>query len=208
MKKVPSSIKIAIVGGPGAGKTTIASGVFFELKKCGFNVGKAMEYAYTYVSRYGPPTHWSAQGEIFRGQKRREEDLKHCDFIVCDAATFLTISYMRLLMPHKGDFRGNINSYHMELKRYLRDEKKLFGDIQEVVAGKEYDYVFFLPITAPMKQDGVRWQKDPKEAEDISRSIKGFIDFMGIEHHVVTGSEDEKVKKIVDMVLYTYKVRI
>lgn len=198
--------KIAIVGAPGTGKTTICRGVALDLGKKGFNVGQVIEYAYSYCNRYGQPTHWLEQMEIFRGEQRREKDLEHCDFVVCDAAMFLAIIYMRLMEPKRGDFRGDINRYHLELKKYRFAEKKLFGYTQEIEG--EYDYIFFLPKEFPMKKDGVRWQKDDKEAEEISRKIKGFLDFMGWRYYEIKGSIDERINKIVNLVLYTYKTRI
>lgn len=198
--------KIAIVGAPGTGKTTICRGVALELGKKGFNVGQAAEFAYDYCNEYGQPTHWLEQMEIFKGERKREKSLKHCDFIVCDAAMFLAIVYMRLMTPQKGDFRGDVNRYYSELKKYRFAEKELFGYTQEVE--DEYDYIFFLPKEFPMKKDGVRWQKDDKEAEDISRRIKGLLDFMGWRHYGITGSIDERIKKILNLVLYTYKTRI
>src|SRR3989338_6319082 len=124
--------KIAVVGAPGAGKTTIAGGVALRLREKGFNVGQVTEYAYTYCNRYGQPTHWLEQIMIFMGEQKREKDLDHCDFVVCDAAMFLALVYMRLLMPRQGDFRGDINRFTRELKKYRFAEKKLFGFIQEI----------------------------------------------------------------------------
>ena len=92
MKK---TIVINIYGGPGAGKSTAAAGVFYELKKIGYNCGLVTEMATELV--YDEAFNViNDQVYLFGEQWHRTfRMLGKVDFIVTDSPLLLNIVYNR-----------------------------------------------------------------------------------------------------------------
>ena len=62
--------RIAVLGGPRCGKTTLIQHLYVEMKIAGLNVGYALEYSTDYLKDKGMIETISEQYGIYLGQKR------------------------------------------------------------------------------------------------------------------------------------------
>lgn len=179
------SIRIAILGGPRCGKTTLIQQVYVDLKVKGLNVGAASEYSTDYLKEKGMIESISEQYGIYLGQKMREDSLEEFDYAVTDYATFIPYVYARFML---GDKKRTIKEIEILKDLYglaLRDVEK-------------YDHIFFVPREFGYKKDGVRWQ-DETLAKSIDEAIKQFLDSENIAYTSLTGSTKERAKQIYDV---------
>lgn len=87
------TIIISLYGGPCAGKSTACAGLFYELKKLGYEVEMALEYAkeYVYDEAYSV---LNDQLYLFGEQYHRTQRLiGKVDFIITDSPFLLNIYY-------------------------------------------------------------------------------------------------------------------
>ena len=85
-------IVINLFGGPGSGKSTVASGLFYEMKRRHYNVELAPEYAKDLV--FSQTLMLTPQEYIFAEQLRRIQILDgKADFAICDCPILLSHTY-------------------------------------------------------------------------------------------------------------------
>jgi nicotinamide riboside kinase len=175
--------KVAILGGPGTGKTTLCKQLDVEYSLAGYISDVCLEFARAYIARYGVPTSIFEQFLLYEGQKRRENDLRHCDIIFCDNATILNYVYGLLSCDFK-----NPKEFYALMKLFEWAMKDL----------PDYE-VFYIPREFAVEKDGIRYQDDDF-AVVVDQKIKNFLDIMNVPYKVVTGdvcTRVEKVKRIV-----------
>ncbi len=191
--------KIAIIGGPSSGKTTTALLLCYCLKMMGREVHFLLEYATNYIIRNGEPKNVFEQLAIFHGQKDEEGyvetyDRKKgggIDYLICDCATLLAGVYARQYAPKAGASEEEIHKYHFALKTLDKWAR------ERTLAS--YDFIFFLPPAIPFKKNIIRWQSEKKEAVKISEQIEGYLKIESQQYHVITGSPEERVKNIIEI---------
>ena len=179
-------VRIAILGGPRCGKTTLMQQVYVDLKVQGHNVGAVSEYSTDYLKDKGMIETISEQYGIYLGQKMLEDSLEEFDYAVTDYATFIPYVYGRFML---GDKKRSIKEIEILKDLYglaLRDIDK-------------YDHIFFVPREFGYKQDGVRWQ-DEKLAKSIDEAIKLFLDSENIPYTIIKGETKERSNQILSIV--------
>lgn len=180
--------KIAILGGPCTGKTTLCKQLDVDFSLAGYNSSVCLEYARSYIAEYGPPTSIFEQFLLYEGQKRRERELDYCDIIFCDNATIL--NYVYGLMSC--DFKSSKEIYAL---------MKLFEWAMKDLPGYE---VFYVPREFGLDKDGIRYQ-DEDFANVVDQKIKNFLDIMNVPYHVVKGDMATRVKTVKDVVKFENK---
>lgn len=180
--------KIAILGGPGTGKTTLCKQLDVEYSLAGYISDVCLEFARTYIARYGVPASIFEQFLLYEGQKRRENELKHCDIIFCDNATIL--NYVYGLM--NCDFKSDKEMYAL-MKLYEWAMKDLPG----------YE-VFYIPREFACEKDGIRYQDDDY-AMVVDQKIKNFLDIMNVPYVEITGDLPTRVEKMKQLIGFEQK---
>ncbi|AGL00940.1 AAA family ATPase [Desulfoscipio gibsoniae] len=180
--------KIAILGGPGTGKTTLCKQLDVEYSLAGYISDVCLEYARTYIARYGTPFTIFEQFLLYEGQKRRENELRHCDIIFCDNATIL--NYVYGLM--NCDFKSDKETYALI---------KLFEWAMKDLPG--YD-VFYIPREFAFEKDGIRYQDD-EYAVVVDQKIKNFLDIMNVPYVEITGDLPTRVEKMKQIIGFEKK---
>ncbi|WP_027631668.1 AAA family ATPase [Clostridium hydrogeniformans] len=178
-------IRIAILGGPRCGKTTLIQQLYVDMKIKGLNVGMATEYSTEYLRDKGPIETLSEQYGIYLGQMLLENTLNSFDYALTDYATFVPYIYARYMSGFKEKGIKEIEIIKDLYSLALRDINK-------------YDYIFFVPREFGYKQDGIRWQ-DEDMAKDVDSNIKGFLDAERIPYTIVSGETKERSKKILEI---------
>lgn len=175
--------KIAILGGPGTGKTTLCKQLDVDYSLAGYISDVCLEFARSYIARYGIPTNIFEQFLLYEGQKQREYELKHCDIIFCDNATIL--NYVYGLMSC--DFKNPKETYSL---------MKLFEWAMKDLPG--YD-IFYIPREFACEKDGIRYQDD-EFAVVVDQKIKNFLDMMNVPYHIITGDLSTRVEKVKEII--------
>ena len=186
--------KICVIGGPSSGKTTATLLLGVCLKMMGYEVHFVLEYATHYINRNGAPTNIFEQGFIFQGQRHEEgyiERSSKCDFLICDAASFLACVYTRHFRPSPGATENELKKYNYVLKtldKWAREQTL-----------PTYDFIFFLPSEIPFQKNSVRWQNNIEEAKKIADQIEGYLKVEGRQYYRITGSLIERTLQILEI---------
>ncbi len=178
--------KIAILGGPGTGKTTLCKQLDVDYSLAGYVSSVCLEFARSYIAEYGVPVSIFEQFLLYEGQKRREKELDYCDIIYCDIifcdnATILNYVYGLMAANLK-----DVKEVYALMKLYEWAMKDLPG----------YE-VFYIPREFAMNKDGIRYQ-DEEFAHEVDTKIKNFLDIMNVPYTVVTGDMDHRVQIVKD----------
>jgi nicotinamide riboside kinase len=98
-------MKVAIVGGPGTGKTTLCYDVASYLKKRDVVTQLAIEYARRWYAKHGRwPSCIGDQAFILRGQEDMENDYTPTqDVLLTDSSTWLCAVYATLYAKNHSD---------------------------------------------------------------------------------------------------------
>lgn len=177
--------RIAILGGPRCGKTTLIQQLYVDMKIMGLDVGFATEYATDYLRDKGMIETISEQYGIYLGQLKRENQLSDYEYALTDYATFLPYIYGRFMLGNK--------------KRTVK-EIEILKDLYNLALNDivKYDYIFFLPREFGYERDGVRWQ-DEETALAVDNAIKAFLDSENVTYREIDGTTKERTEKILDI---------
>ncbi|MGL4656419.1 MAG: AAA family ATPase [Sarcina sp.] len=175
-------IRIAILGGPRCGKTTLIQQIYVDMKVRGLNVGAETEYSTEYLKEKGMIETISEQYGIYLGQARLEASLNEFDYALTDYATFVPYIYGRFMLGDKKRTQKEIEILNDLYKLALNDVNK-------------YDHIFYVPREFGYEKDGVRWQ-DEDLAIAIDEAIRVFLDSENIKYTVLTGSTRARSESI------------
>ncbi len=180
------TVRIAILGGPRCGKTTLIQQLYVDMKIRDINVGVATEYSTDYLRDKGMIESISEQYGIYLGQLHLEKALDGHEYAVTDYATFVPYIYGRLIL---GD------------KKRTKKEIEILNDLYSLAIRDlpQYDYIFFVPREFGYKKDGVRWQ-DEEVAQMVDDAILNFLNAENVKYEVITGSTRERSEKILNIV--------
>lgn len=174
--------RIAVLGGPRCGKTTLIQQLYVDMKIMGLNVGYAFEYSTDYLRDKGMIESISEQYGIYLGQKRLEDKLGEFDYALTDYATFVPYIYGRFML---GDRKRT--------QKEIEILKDLYILALEDIA--RYDEIIYLPREFGYEQDGVRWQ-DEELAKAVDKAILTFLESENITYTVASGDTKERASKI------------
>ena len=180
------TVRIAILGGPRCGKTSLIQQLYVDMKIRDINVGVATEYSTDYLRDKGMIESISEQYGIYLGQLHLEKALDGHEYAVTDYATFVPYIYGRLML---GD------------KKRTKKEIEILNDLYSLAIRDlpQYDYIFFVPREFGYKKDGVRWQ-DEEVAQMVDDAILNFLNAENVKYEVITGSTRERSEKILNIV--------
>ena len=186
--------RIAILGGPRCGKTTLIQQLYVDLKIRDLDVGVATEYSTDYLRDKGMIESISEQYGIYLGQLHLEKSLDCHQYAITDYATFVPYIYGRLML---GD------------KKRSKKEIEILNDLYSLAIRDlpQYDYIFFVPREFGYKKDGVRWQ-DEDIALQIDDAILSFLKAENVNYVEVKGSTKERAKQILDLLNVDYQETI
>ena len=118
------TVRIAILGGPRCGKTTLIQQLYVDMKIRDINVGVATEYSTDYLRDKGMIESISEQYGIYLGQLHLEKALDGHEYAVTDYATFVPYIYGRkdsvdslLQGKGQGQFYFNMAFSHVNWKQ-------------------------------------------------------------------------------------------
>ncbi len=176
--------RIAVLGGPRCGKTTLIQQLYVDMKIMGLDVGYAFEYSTDYLRDKGMIESISEQYGIYLGQKRIEDKLSGFDYALTDYATFVPYIYGRFML---GD------------KKRSQKEIEILKDLYILALEdiERYDEIIYLPREFGYEQDGVRWQ-DEEIAKAVDKAILTFLESENIKYRVVSGSTKERAAEIMN----------
>jgi nicotinamide riboside kinase len=169
---------VNLFGSPGAGKSTMALGLTYELKRAKMDVELASEYAkdMTFDGRWDT---LKDQIYMFAKQRARLERLtKHCDVVVTDCPLLMGAQYYPELFPDC--FR--------ELLVWAFDQHQTLN--------------LFLTRTHTYSSHGRRQTQE--ESDAISKEMLDFLDKNKVDYHVITGDDAglEQAQRLIDMRLH------
>jgi len=186
--KSKNTKKCAFLGGPGIGKTTLIKQLDVDYSMVGYASSVCLEFARTYIIRYGPPTSIFEQFLLYEGQKQVEDELSHCDIIFCDNATILSYVYGLILC----DFNSPRETYAL---------MKLYEWAMKDVSSYE---IFYIPREFAFHPDGVIYQNE-ELAIKVDEKIKNFLDIMNVPYTVVKGAMETRIQTVKDKIGFVEK---
>ena len=167
-----NTLIINLIGGPCSGKSTTASGVFYELKKKGINCEMALEFAKDKVWEESFKT-MDDQIYIFGKQFHKIWRLKDkVDVIITDSPLLLSIYYNKEKSDYFNDFI---------IEQYNCFNNKLF----------------FIERNNDYQVEGRLQTID--EAKQIDKDVKAILERYDISYECV--KNEKSVERIVDYVL-------
>ncbi len=179
------TVRVAILGGPRCGKTTLMQQLYVDMKIAGLNVGCASEYSTDYLREKGMIETISEQYGIYLGQFKLEDELSAFDYAITDYATFVPYIYARFML---GDKTRSIKEIEI-----LKD---LYGlaikDIQN------YDHIFYVGREFGYEKDGVRWQ-DEDIAKAVDNAILSFLKTEAVSYTPLAGSTKERTRQVLEI---------
>lgn len=175
-------VRIAILGGPRCGKTTLIQQLYVDLKIRDINVGAASEYSTEYLRDKGMIENIAEQYGIYLGQLQLENSLDNFDYAITDYATFVPYIYGRFMLGDKKRSSKEIEILKDLYVLALRDLPK-------------YDHIFFVPREFGYTQDGVRWQ-DEDIAQAVDKAILSFLEAENVKYTVIQGATKERSEEI------------
>lgn len=181
-------LRIALVAGPGAGKTTLANALTAKLKTMGYKWYNVPEYAREFIDEWGRDAITRASTVLliaYRQMGREHKVNPSADGFVTDSPLILPWFYGRDM---KCD---NEAEKYLVITRLYKMFTRAFLDYDLVVHVKrEKDYV----------EDGCRFQTE-KEARAIDIEVVNEIRAHGYGVIEVSGTTDERVNRVIDKLI-------
>lgn len=189
IKKHP--IKVAILGGPGTGKTTLCKQLDVDYGLSGYISTICEEFAREYIINYGVPSNIFEQFLLYEGQKKREDYLRNNDIIFCDNATVLCYVYGVITC----DFSNPKEKYAL-----LKLFEWAMRDLNEYI-------IFYIPRELELVDDGVRYQ-NLEFALEVDSKIQSFLGMMNIPYVIVKGTLQERLDIVKNHINLPHKKKI
>jgi len=155
------TIKIALIGAPSAGKSTLAASLFSVLKEKKIKVELIQEYAREHINKYGTVENVLSQYLFYEKQREKEDIIPSAiDVLITDSPTIL--SYMYALFYGKASHKDEQLLLTNMYEKFLQD------------SFKRYDLIYYLPSVRDYIKDGTRIQTE-EEAKKIGELIYNFL---------------------------------
>jgi nicotinamide riboside kinase len=179
---------IQIFGAPSSGKSTLASELYTEMKKKGFNSILVNEYSTEYIAEYGIPNSPIDQMVIFYKQLNKEiMFLESKDYVICDSSSILNYFYFRQLFSEKLSKKDIASINHLQ--------KEILKHINTI------DQIFYVPpIVSDDVSDGIRYHNE-EQITKIDRWIKSYLELENIGHIDLSNiSREDRIKFILSRI--------
>ncbi len=180
-------IKIAIMGAPSTGKTTLAKELSIHLL---YRKGKQSEYideyARQFVAKFGVPTIYD-QYFFFEQQLKKEHAVNpNAEYLVTDSPFYLSYIYGSKVMNRESEKERLF--FHALVERLLEHVN-------------DYDYVIYLPADdSRLQKDGMRIHTTVFDQKDVDDRIRGFFSIYNIDYKTVTGTLEERIQKCCEII--------
>jgi len=177
-------IRIALIGGPGSGKTTLANALTASIKSRGHPFDNVSEYARDFINEHGADALSGTSGlinlMIFDEQKTREDRVpEEAKGFVTDSPLFLPYCYT--LAYSKGTKEGRA-ALEIMYKKFLSVLDR-------------YDLVFQVGRQKKYVKDGTRRESE-QWARELDTMFFLLIQRHGVEIHPLEGTTEERVAEI------------
>lgn len=175
-------IKVAIMGAPSTGKTTLAKELSIHLL---YRKGRLAEYideyARQFVAKFGTPTIFD-QYFFFEQQLKKERAVSEkTEFLVTDSPFYLSYIYGSKVMNRESE--KDRLYFHALVERLLEHLN-------------DYDHVIYLPADDRcLQDDGMRIHTSVFDQKDVDDRIRGFFSIYNISYHIVIGNLEERLQK-------------
>lgn len=168
-------MRIALIGGPGSGKSTTAAKVFAQCKSEGITAELVQEFVRDQLNRGWVMKSAADQLRILVEQRSKEDIIPNTiDVIVTDSPVFLSYYYGLLSCP-LADI-SDIETLTYLYKEFLKDLTR-------------YDKVYSIRRTKEYVPDGTRTQT-ADESDEIGLNLEMLLESHGISLIGVTGDDD------------------
>lgn len=186
-------IKIAIAGGPGSGKLSLARQLITELyNHQQRNAQLVTEFARDYINacrhQQDGEFHPSLADQllIYHSQLEREAVIpQKAEFLITDSPAFLPIIFASN-MCDRSSYQQRTIFLHMYGSFFTRIDQS-------------YDLVIMLDREKPFLKDGTRGE-DEQQADDLGRQIRAFLDLHGMPYHDVKGPDEVRVLQVLKFI--------
>ena len=179
-------VRIALLGAPGCGKSTLAAYVYAMLKDEGLDGDLVQEYIREHINKHKQVPSITFQSVVYERQLEKEKILPEgLDFFVTDSPHILSYIYASLYINYNDS-----------------DQLELLGDLYMKFLRESrtaYDLVYVLEHNhKPKMDDGVRYQTS-KEMKILKKGIPNFLDMHKVNYRVMDKnlSTKDRAKKIV-----------
>ncbi len=169
-------IRIALLGGPGSGKSTQCAHFFSKLKEQSIPIEQVQEWVRESINKGQLPMNnpW-VQFWIYEEQKDKEDCLPSAiQYMITDSPTLLSYVYALMNAKRPGD-------NYLILKMY----ENFLIDLNR------YDYIFVCAREKEYLKDGTRFQTKA-EAIELDSLIISLLKQHNIHYEVLTGSVEER----------------
>lgn len=165
-------VKIALLGAPGCGKSTLAAYVYAMLKDTGLDGDLVQEYIRHLINANNKIPNITLQSIVYERQMEKERILpEKLDFFVTDSPHILSYIYAALYINYEDpDQRELLADLYNKFLKYSRSS---------------YDLIYLLDHNHPPKMDdGVRYQTDG-EMELLKKAIPAFLDMHRMKYKIL-----------------------
>jgi|ERR1035437_2489435 nicotinamide riboside kinase len=183
-------IKIAFVGAPGSGKTTISTQVFSELKIKGFRTEHVHEWIRNDIQKHGAMTSIWEQYRTRQHQKDLEDAVPETiEYCILDGGIILPYFYS-VLYANPTEPRQRL--VLQDMYKYLLDDIYL----------NRYDMIFYVPLIASADlNDGTRYQTD-EEVQTLDEHMRLiFTKLHSKNTHTVSDGFDKRLEEVMKIIL-------
>ncbi len=155
-------IKVAFVGSPSSGKTTLAKAVSADVASRRLLSEYVSEFARDYIVKYGPPGGIFEQLVIAQSQQQREDDVNpNAHYLFTDSPPFLTYPF-------------DLAATRMNIPKEVTCLMHLYRDT--LLSIHSYDFLFYMPRNPKPMADGVRSPEVLSGLAKLDTQIHAFLD--------------------------------
>jgi len=179
-------VRIALLGAPGCGKSTLAAYVYAMLKDEGLDGDLVQEYIREHINKHKKVPSITFQSIVYERQLEKEKILPlDLDFFVTDSPHILSYIYASMYINYSDI-----------------DQVELLGDLYLKFLRESrtaYDLVYVLEHNhEPKMDDGVRYQTED-EMKVLKEGIPHFLDMHKVDYRLMDKnlSTKKRAKKIV-----------
>lgn len=185
---------INLHGGPGVGKSTIATGIFSELKQAGISCEIASEYAKE-ITWEGTQNLLHNQVHLFGEQFRRQYRLlDKVDYIISDSPLLLNAIYLEFFLE-RAEKKFFDSEYIYLMKQFFDESFAQFNNIN-----------FF--VSRNTKYHTMQGRVHTKEESiDIDNKILDSLMVYDPDHYVCIGSTTEIIQDITKIIKQDVQVQ-